>query len=274
MIKEFKSATIRAGGNAKTIKGDDVYQTAIMYLAPHNAAYGDLRGTVCPMAVTAGCANGCLYRAGRAAFTPSINPARVAKTKRYLADRSAFMAELVRDIAAFVRHCRKQGVKPAVRLNGTSDIQWEVAHPCVRDMGTRRAPNPVLFANVFEAFPEVQFYDYTKVYKRVNRALPANYALTLSYSAANATYADSVIDAALETGANVAIVYRTKALRDQFIAEGAHYLGRVGFGMRAMKREVIDGDKTDMRFLDPQGVIVGLYAKGPAKRDTTGFVIG
>jgi len=266
-LKEFKSRTIRAGGNAKTVKGDDVYQTAIMYLAPHNAAFGDgLRGTVCPMAITAGCVDGCLFTAGRAAFTPSINPARIAKTRRYLKDRGAFMAELVHDLELFVAHCKRLGVKPACRLNGTSDVQWEVGHAC-----TRKGD---LFLSIFDAFPEVQFYDYTKIVKRVRRVLPANYSLVLSYSAANADYADSVLDAASDTGVNVAIVYRTKALRDQFIAEGAHSLGRVGFGFRAMKRQVIDGDQTDMRFMDPQGVIVGLYAKGSAKRDTSGFVLG
>ena len=36
---------------------------------------------------------------------------------------------------------------------------------------------------------------------------------------------------------------------------------------------VINGDKTDMRFKDPVGVIVGLKAKGKARKDTSGFVI-
>jgi hypothetical protein len=261
----FATPTIRAGNNAKTTKGDKAgeYKTAIMYLAPHTAAGAH---TMCAMAVTAGCAAACLYHEGRARVHSSINKARIAKTRRYLASRAAFMAELVRDIAAFERHCAKLGVKPAVRLNGTSDVPWEVAHPCTKD--------GVAYPSIFAAFPNVRFYDYTKIVKRAHRDLPANYSLTLSYSAANARYADSILDTALETGANVAIVYRTKALRDAFIAEGTHAIGRVGFGMRAMKRPVIDGDKTDMRFLDPRGVIVGLYAKGQSHKDRTGFVIG
>ena len=276
--KIFHSPTIRAGNNAKTIKGDKAseYATAIMYLAPAKMAGG---ANLCAMAHIARCdphdGGGCLYEAGRAAVHKSVNIARVKKTRRYLASRSAFMSELVRDIARFERWCAKLGKKPAIRLNGTSDIPWETAHPCERDLGTKRAPNMVRFANLFEAFPNVQFYDYTKIMKRALRPLPANYHLTLSYSAANPAYADSVIDTALETGANVAIVYRTQALRDTFIQEGAHAIGRIGFGMRAMKRPVINGDLTDMRFVDPQGVIVGLYAKGKAaKRDSTGFVLG
>ncbi|RWP18880.1 MAG: hypothetical protein EOR00_09600 [Mesorhizobium sp.] len=248
--KIFKSKTILAGLNAKTVKGDDVYVTAIMYLAP---AAQSLMGNVCPMAVMAGCEMGCLSKAGRAGIFSSIVNSRIAKTQRYFADRAAFMAELHRDIAAFVRWCAKHGVKPAVRLNGTSDIQWEVAHPVAG------------FKSIFEAFPEVQFYDYTKVYKRAYRSLPANYSLTLSYSEANPAYADAVLTAARETGSNIAVVYRTKALRN---AEVTKSTGRF------VHREVIDGDETDMRFLDPRRVVIGLYAKGPAKRDTSGFVVG
>jgi hypothetical protein len=251
-IPEFKSATIRAGGNAKTVKGDKAgaYQTAIMYLAPHKAS---LMGNVCAMAEIAGCVKPCLFTQGRARFTPSINPARVAKTQRYFADRATFVAELVRDIERFVKHCKRHGVKPAVRLNGTSDIQWETAHPATRD-GVRHA-------SIFEAFPEVQFYDYTKIMKRAYKALPANYALTLSFSEANKAYADSVRMAAAETGLNVAVVFRTKARRDSYIATGFEGV------------DVINGDETDMRFLDVKGVVVGLYAKGTSKSDTSGFVV-
>ena len=257
MTPEFKSPTIRAGGNAKTVKGDKAgeYQTAIMYLAPHKAS---LMGNVCPMAETAGCVKACLYGQGRARFTPSINPARVAKTQRYFADRAAFVAELVRDLERFVRHTARHGVKAAVRLNGTSDIQWETAHPCER--------NGVRFASLFEAFPEVQFYDYTKVYKRAYKALPSNYVLTLSYSEANEAYANAIIKAHMETGANVAVVFRTKALRDSMVGMRSYFNTAGG--------RVINGDETDMRFLDPKGSVVGLYAKGTSKHDTTGFVVG
>ncbi|MER8641015.1 hypothetical protein [Mesorhizobium sp. M1252] len=253
----FKSKTIRSGGNAKTIKGDKLgnYETAIMYLAP---ASQSLMGNVCPMAGQAGCELGCLSKAGRAGMFSSIVEARIAKTQRYFKSRETFMADLVKDIAAFVRYCAKKQVKAAVRLNGTSDIQWEVAHPCSRD--------GVTYTSIFAAFPEVQFYDYTKIYKRAYRSLPSNYSLTLSYSEANPAYADAITKTARETGANVAVVYRSKAHRDSL----------TGFYWRAPQfdRVVIDGDETDMRFTDPKGVIVGLYAKGPAKRDTSGFVVG
>jgi len=252
--KIFKSKTILAGLNAKTVKGDkgDQFVTAIMYLAP---AAQSLLGNVCPMARLAGCEAGCLSKAGRAGIFSSIVNSRIAKTQRYFNSRSAFMAELVRDIAAFERWCVKHKVLPAVRLNGTSDIQWETAHPADG------------FASIFDRFPGVQFYDYTKVYKRAYKALPANYSLTLSYSEASPRYAEAVTKAAKETGRNLAVVFRTKEMRNQFTDRVAQ------FG--EFCSTVIDGDETDMRFTDPKGCIVGLYAKGKgARRDTTGFVIG
>ncbi|RVH83126.1 hypothetical protein, partial [Sinorhizobium medicae] len=260
----FKSKTIIAGLNAKTIKGDkrEEYATAIMYLAPAKMAGG---ANLCAMAREAGCDpthnnGGCLVNSGQAQVFSSINRARIAKTQRYLANRAEFMAELVRDIERFVKWCAKHGVKPAVRLNGTSDIQWEVAHPCERVAATDAEFGDWVgqYASIFEAFPEVQFYDYTKVYKRAYRQLPANYALTLSYSGANERYAEAVTKAAHETGANMAVVYRTKALRDYFVDKVAQY--------GETCRDVIDGDQTDLRFLDPQRVIVGLYAKGQSAK--------
>ncbi|PDT45337.1 hypothetical protein CO661_24035 [Sinorhizobium fredii] len=248
----FRGTLIRSGNNAKTVKGDGEYETAIMYLAPFTLA-----GTnVCPMAEQAGCVAGCLNTAGRGRMT-NVQIARINKTKRYLASRTAFMAELVADLEGFVRYCQRKGVKPAVRLNGTSDIQWEVAHYASR--GDARG-------SVFELFPEVQFYDYTKVYKRAYREMPSNYSLTLSYSEANPRYAEAVTKAAAETGINLAVVYRTKELRDYFVDKLVQY--------GETCRDVFDGDATDLRFTDPQGVIVGLYAKGKAKVDTSGFVVG
>lgn len=246
----FKGTLIRSGDNAKTVKGDDVYETAIMYLAPADLA---LPGrTVCPMAKSAGCIAGCLNSAGRGAFS-NVQLARINKTKRYFADRAAFMAELVADLERFVRYCDKRGVKPAVRLNGTSDIQWEVGHSVTVE-GQE-------YADIFTAFRMVQFYDYTKIAKRVRKHLPINYTLVLSYSEASPAYAETIAATAAETGANVAVVFRDKATRDAYMATGYQW------------RQVIDGDETDMRFLDPKGVVVGLYAKGQAKKDTSGFVV-
>ena len=132
---------------------------------------------------------------------------------------------------------------PCVRLNGTSDIRWE-------DVAHGRLPN------VFAAFPEVPFYDYTKVPNRRRALEVPNYHLTFSYShrpefagivdKARACYGDRV---------NFAAVF-ARALPATFL-----------------DRPVISGDETDLRFLDAPGVVVGLTAKGHAKRDASGFVV-
>jgi hypothetical protein len=245
----YRGTLIRSGGDAKTTKGNGEFETAIMYMAPHTVAGGT---TLCSMAVIAACAAACLYSAGRGAFN-SVQKARIAKAQRFQNDRNGFMAELVKDTGKFVRYCDRKGVKPAVRLNGTSDIAWENIPVFV---------NGVRFVNIMEAFPMVQFYDYAKTVKRVlSGRLPANYALTLSYSAASPRYTAMVVDAAKASGANVAVVFRSKAVRAKYMTEG--FMGRA----------VIDGDRDDLRFLDPAGVVVGLYAKGAAKRDVSGFVV-
>jgi hypothetical protein len=188
------------------------------------------------MAVIAGCKAGCLFSAGRGAFN-NVQKARIRKTIQWRDHREQFIRVLMDDITKFKKHCDKHGLKAAVRLNGTSDIMWEAVAP-----------------ELFEAHPDVQFYDYTKIYKRAYKKIPENYHLTLSYSGANQEYAEAVRLAHVKTGVNMAVVYRTKVLVDQ----GVNH---------------INGDETDLRFLDPKGMIVALYAKGKAKKDTSGFVI-
>jgi len=151
-----------------------------------------------------------------------------------MARRPEFMAQLELEISAFIRKAEAKGYVPAIRLNGTSDIRWE-------NVKVGGAPN------IFARFPNVQFYDYTKV---PNRPMDIpNYHLTFSLAESN----ESDALAELGRGLNVAIVFDTVP---------AEYLGR----------RVIDGDESDLRFLDPAGAIVGLYAKGDARRDRSGFV--
>ena len=228
--------------NAKTVKGEALgYLTGILYLAPSDASG---IANVCPNA-SPGCRAACLYSAGRAALDPAIPAARIARTKRFFADRLNFLDDVARDIAAIVRKAKRDGLKPAIRLNGTSDLPWERIR--MRDNRT-----------LLEAFPRVRFYDYTKVPKRmdafVKGHMPHNYSLTFSHSETNGTEALAV----LANGGNVAVVFFTKK-RDALPAtfQGAR---------------VIDADAHDLRFLDPRGVVCGLRAKGDAKHDTSGFV--
>jgi hypothetical protein len=238
-------------GNPKTLKGQaQGYITAVLHLAPASTSGFN----VCPMA-TAGCKASCLNTAGRGGIAAgnatfesaegalpdnAIQKARIARTQWFFADREAFVAQLVIEIYAFVNKAKRDGLIPCVRLNGTSDIRWE------------RIPCNGL-ENIMAEFPAVQFYDYTKLANR--KGVPSNYHLTFSLAEDNDAHAASV----LADGGNVAVVYRDKALPQSYAISG-------------VTREVVSGDDSDLRFLDPRGVIVGLYAKGKAKRDTLGFV--
>ena len=222
--------------NAKTVKGQKYgFITGILYMAP-----SDLSGQqFCPMAKLAGCEAACLNTAGRGAMS-SVQRARLSKARFFIERRDDFMDVLAADVARLQRRAAKLGMTPLVRLNGTSDIRWESIR--MRDGRT-----------IFEAFPGVQFYDYTKIANR--RDIPANYDLTFSWSgvAAFAEYGRRAIDA----GMRVAVVFQDRR------SIPASYLGM----------QCVDGDDSDIRHLDPRGVVVALYAKGKAKRDTSGFVI-
>jgi len=228
---------LSVGADAKTIKGNgDEYITAIQYMASYKTVWEGKVHNLCAMAETAKCHEGCLVTAGRGQMS-SVQAGRLRKAQMYISDRKYYLTSLRKDLTTFVRRANKNGQQPCVRLNGTTDIQFEKY-------------------GIFDEFPMVQFYDYTKIVKRAYAKLPSNYHLTLSYSEANPDYAASVIKASVDTGTNMAVVFRDKALPTGFA------------GM-----PVINGDKDDLRFLDLKGSVVGLYAKGRAVRDTTGFVI-
>jgi hypothetical protein len=251
-------------GNPKTEKGRGAgYWTFILHLAP-----ASLSGfNVCAMA-TAGCKAACLNTAGRggimaghgiltaddvaSGIVNTIQKARIRKTKAFFAARHEFMAHLVADIVKAIKLARRNGFKPVFRLNGTSDIRWETI-ACARPNLAKGFATG--YRNIFEAFPDVQFYDYTKLANR--RGIPSNYALTFSLADGNEAHAR----AALANGLNVAAVFSDKARVARAISEGF------------LSHPVANGDDTDLRFLDPANHVIALYAKGNAKRDTSGFVV-
>ena len=226
------------GNNAKTVKGDnEIYLTAIMYMAPYDIATSlGHGGLICPYAKIAKCYEGCLYSAGRGQMN-SVQASRIRKTKLYLNDRDTFSTQLYDDVVKFRKYCLKRNLIPVVRPNGTSDIN---------------------FKWLVKLFSDVQFYDYTKCINRIDKDMPANYDLTLSYSEANTKYAKDVLNKAIKNNVNMAVVFRDK-----------NNIPKTFKGL-----PVINGDKDDLRFLDAKGAnVVALYAKGAAKKDNTGFVI-
>lgn len=225
--------------NPKIQKGTKLgYLSFILHLAPADLAGV---GNTCPKA-TAGCKAACLNTAGRGGMfkrgenTNMIQKARIRKTVQFFQDRAGFMADLAADIKKAIKFAERKGLTPVFRLNGTSDLSWEKYEVA----GAK---------NIFEAFPQVQFYDYTKVIGRKVKDI-ANYHLTFSKADGN----DTDVAIAMQQGLNVTVVFDKMP---------ETYMGR----------KVMDADETDLRFLDPKGVVLGLKAKGRAKKDTTGFVV-
>ena len=228
---------LTVSSDAKTKKGEaSGYLTGILYLLPHTLGGGY---NLCPSS-TPECRTVCLNTAGRLAMAAS-HKAKERRTKLFLEDRAMFMTMLRGDIAAVRQKAHSKGLTPCFRLNGTSDISWENVKIDVM--------------NIMESEPGVQFYDYTKVWHRMRRWLegkmPANYHLTFSRSEQNRRDAQAV----LRSGGNVAVVFRG------------------GLPEEWDGHRVISGDDNDLRFLDPSPVIVGLTAKGKARRLGDGFVV-
>lgn len=232
MIAFIKSKKLlNIDNNAKTVKGQKYgFMTAILYLAPSNQSGFN----VCPQA-SKGCKKACLYSAGHGAYD-SVKQGRINKTLWYIQERKTFLDKLRKEINAFIKKAKSKGLVPCIRLNGTSDISWENT-------------------GLIDEFKSIQWYDYTKVYKRalkfVNGTLPKNYHITYSLNEDNKKQAFDI----LKKGGNISVVFR-KSLPKKFN----------GY-------KVVNADTNDLRFLDPHNSIAGLVAKGKAKNDFSGFVL-
>ncbi len=227
------------GTSVKIEKSNDSgkgYLTTILYLTPSDSSNII---NVCPFATTQ-CKNLCLVTSSYHMNMNASVKARLVRTNYYKFDRDGFKSLLYKNIKKHIRKAEKMGLYPVVRLNGTSDLPWET-----------------IFPSLFTDFSNVVFYDYTKypITKRQN--LPFNYYLLRSHSEKN----HGEFSAMIARG-NVAVVFNTKK---------GKALPKTWQGVN-----VFDGDLDDLRFLDPKNVIVGLRAKGKAKKVTatkTGFVV-
>ena len=223
----------------KMAKGERFgYKTAILHLAPYKLSGKN----VCPKA-SKECAAACLNTSGRGQMG-SVQKARLNKTNYFWTNKNAFLWDLSREIEQLKKRARNQGYKFAVRLNGTSDLPW---HRMKLDGG----------GNLMQLHPDVQFYDYTKVLNYLDHDLK-NYHITFSDSGRN----DADLIAAMDKGANVAIVFQDLLPKRW----------RISHGTSCNDRRVINGDKHDLRFKDPSGVIVGLVAKGAGRNINNKFI--
>ena len=231
--KPVKNLLSKGTTNTKTAKND--LETFILYMAPADQVNGL---NLCPFA-SAGCKASCLYSAGRGKFS-NVQESRINKSKFWGYNREAFYIQLANELLKIHDKAIKQGKEIAIRLNGTSDIDH---------LDLLRRYSGIDFLETF--YENLLFYDYTKNYNHVKKYLGTTYKITFSRSETNELDAYRI----LKDGGNVAIVF-------------ADELPETWNGF-----PVINGDLTDLRYFDPINVIVGLKAKGDAKKDLSGFVV-
>ncbi len=238
--KKMLKLLSEARANPKLVKSQKHnYMAFPLHLAPYTVSGV---GNTCPKA-TLGCSKACLNMAGQGGMikkgetTNKVQQARIRKTKMFFENRDEFLLQLVKDIKFAITHATKKNFTPVFRLNATSDIQWV------------KYKIPGTDKNIFETFPDIQFYDYSKIINKANLEIP-NYHITFSRAENN----EQDVIQAKGLGMSIAVVF--KKLPETY-----------------MELPVFDADDSDARFLDPKDHIIGLKAKGPAKKDTSGFVI-
>lgn len=219
--------------NAKTTKNS--LKTFILYLTPGQVGTKNL----CPMA-SAGCLQACLYTAGFAGVYKSVNAARLRKTEYFIANKKAFILQLSNEIMKQYVKAKKGDYKIAFRLNGTSDLDFIFMLQKYANL------------DINSLSDYATFYDYTKILTKAIRYKDhKNYTVTFSRSETN----DQQTNEAIKLGINVAAVFSGDLPKT--------YKGA----------KVIDGDKSDLLMIYNKGVVLGLKAKGKAKKDKSGFVI-
>tara|TARA_R110002153_G_scaffold46239_2_gene130470 strand:- start:1859 stop:2572 length:714 start_codon:yes stop_codon:yes gene_type:complete len=228
-----KNLLSKGSTNAKTSKNPET--TYILYLAPYTQ--NSKKINICPKA-SSGCAAACLFSAGRGAFSNVIQ-SRVNKTEYYLHDKEKFILQLASELVKINKKAATETNQTLIRLNGTSDLDFVYLLK--------------KYANFdISNYRNLHFYDYTKILGKVKKYIDhKNYTLTFSRAEDNELEALQ----ALDIGSNVAAVFSGDLPKK--------YKGYT----------VVDGDKTDSEMLDFKGVILGLKAKGKARKDNSGFVI-
>jgi len=222
--------------SAKLMKNFKVFNvlTYSLYLSPASISGYN----VCPDS-TPECRMGCLNTSGLAkvevyANKTNIKDARITKTRLLIEQPDFFMNLLVAEIESAIRRAKKIDALFSIRLNCTSDADWA---------------NILLNGkNIFEIFPSISFYDYTKVIEKFDNK-PKNYDLTYSFTGYNYSNCLRV----LENGCNIAMIFNIDK-KDKL----PEYFD--GF-------EVIDGDISDLRLADKKSVIVALRWKKIANRN-------
>jgi hypothetical protein len=234
-VSNFKNKLLSHGStNSKTAKNQSIAESYILYLSPYKL--NSFGRNVCGHA-SAGCAAACLNTAGMGKFS-NVQAARQRKTDLFFSDPIGFLTQLYRELYLINAEAMLDNKAIAIRLNGTSDLDFI------------ELINIKLNKDILTDFANLKFYDYTKNYKRAVKYLDTDYSLTFSRSEIN----EHECKKFLELGGNVAAVFSE-------------------LPQTYLNYTVINGDESDLRYLDPANVIVGLSAKGKAKKETSNFVI-
>jgi len=233
--KPVKNLLSKGSTNSKTAKNS--LETYILYLSPEKQNSKGVN--LCPKA-SKGCAAACLYTAGRGKFT-NVKASRINKSEYYISDKKIFINQLSKELVKIAAKSIKQNKKIAIRLNGTSDQDFI---SIIKKYNNLDLLNDKQFKNLV-------FYDYTAILGKIKKYINTNYKLTLSRKEDN----ESDILQALKLGGNVAAVFRDELPTTY-----------KGFN-------VVNGDESDLVMLEAKNCILGLKAKGDAKKDKSGFVI-
>ena len=233
--KPVKNLLSKGSTNSKTAKNS--LETFILYLAPERQNSKGVN--LCPKA-SKGCAAACLYTAGRGKFS-NVKKSRINKTEYYISDKITFINQLSKEIVKIAAKSIKQNKKIAIRLNGTSDQDFISIIKKYKNLDLLNG----------DQFKNLVFYDYTAILGKIKKYINTNYSLTLSRKEDN----EKEILEALKLGGNVAAVFRDEL--------PTTYKGYA----------VVNGDSSDLEMLYNKNVILGLKAKGDAKKDKSGFVI-
>jgi len=239
----FSTALGATESNPKLVKGEKLGVLS----KPHNLspAKESVLWNMCAQA-SEGCIKACLHTAGNPIFLKGKIEARLQRTKAFMTMRKTYVALVAFELEALEIKAKRLNMVPAWRPNTTSDYPFHTVALTV---------NGKPMQSLIHAFPHIEAYDYTKITKKALQwaagLLPSNYHITFSKSESN----DLDVLKVLKAGGNVAAVFE-KTLPATW--QGV---------------PVINGDESDVRFMDSKGVIVGLKAKGLGKKDTSGFVI-
>ncbi len=232
--------------NPKLEKGENYKYFSIgLSLSPANLAG---LGEMCPFRSWA-CTTMCLNDSGqgekwdKAPFS-APQEFRKKRTLIFVKMQDEFWNLTVRATRNALKKVDKMdGFKLCVRMNVLSDKSWEsIKVP----EDSRNPETNKAHPNIMSAFKNVEYYDYSKNFDRFYKylkggAFPKNYSLTFSLSESNLAAALWV----LKNGGNVAIPYDTTANKVNTELSRWHRLPPWWCGYR-----VIDGDISDMRFLD------------------------